>query len=343
MSRPLPEAELLEAVHLVRDWSPLRGARIFITGGTGFFGRWLLETLGAAERSLGLGVKAVVLSRNPDRFLLAMPHLREAPWLSFQLGDITSFQAPEGSFSHLIHGAGSSDARENMDDPVAMRRTIVEGTRHVMESMAKQTALRVVFVSSGAVYGPQPRDLARIPDDFPVQEDPSARTPAQIYAQAKREAERIASDTCADLGLSCSTARCFTFAGPHLPLDQHFAFGNFIRDALAGRAIHVQGDGTPCRSYLYASELAAWLWALATRGESTTYNVGSDLGISIQSLAEEVGQEASVPVHIAQRPIPGRESTRYVPEVTRIEKQLGLSPMISIRESIRRSLRWYRG
>ena len=343
MPGPLPEAELLEAVDLAGDWSPLRGARLFITGGTGFFGKWLLEVLGAAERTFALGLEAVVLSRDPARFCLAMPHLQGAPWLRFHPGDITAFRAPGGSFSHLIHGAGSSDARENTRDPAAMRRTLVEGTHRLMEAMARQSALRVLFLSSGAVYGPQPGGLTRIPDDHPVPDDPGARTPSQVYAQAKRESERIAASGSASSGFPCVRARCFTFAGPHLPLDQHFAFGNFIGDALAGRPIQIQGDGTPLRSYLYASEMAAWLWALALRGADTSYNVGSDQEISIRTLAEAVSRQASVPVHLAQSPVAGQEPSRYVPGIARMQMGMGISPVIGIQESIRRSLHWHRG
>jgi dTDP-glucose 4,6-dehydratase len=343
MPRPLPASELEEAIRIAGDWSALDGARVFITGGTGFFGKWLLETLGEAKRAFNLDVEAVVLSRDPARFLDAMPHLRSARWLSFHRGDIASFLVPDGAFSHLLHGAASADARDYINDPPAMKRAIVEGTRHALEAMSRQTSLRMLFLSSGAVYGPQPPSLARIPDDFPLPSDPRTDTPARIYAQAKREAEMEAASSCNRLRFPCPIARCFAFAGPHLPLDRHFAFGNFIGDALAGRPIQIHGDGSPRRSYLYASELAAWLWSLALRGVSTTYNVGSDQDVSIRDLAEAVGKDASVPVHIAGAPVQGQEPQRYVPGITKVQTQLGLVPEISVQESIRRTLAWHRG
>lgn len=343
MARPLPETELQEALDWVRDWSALRGARIFVTGGTGFFGKWLLELLGAAQHCFGLGAEVVVLSRDPERFLDSMPHLRRAKWLSFQQGEITSFRIPDGPFSHLIHGAGSSDARDYANNPAEMMRSLVEGSVRVMDAMSKKTLLRVLFLSSGAVYGPQPEYLYGIPDDFPVLDDLAAHTPTQIYAQGKREAERVVASSCHTLGFSYSIGRGFAFAGPHLPLDRHFAFGNFIRDALEGGPIYVRGDGTPIRSYLYSSELAACLWALLLCGENTTYNIGNDQAISIRELAETVGRAASVPVLVATPSLPGRQPPRYVPEISRIKMLMEFSPKISIEESVRRSLRWYRG
>jgi dTDP-glucose 4,6-dehydratase len=341
MSRPLPESELLEAVHLVQDWTPLQGARIFITGGTGFFGKWLLEVLGAANRAHDLNVEAVVLSRDPRAFLQAMPHLQHQPWLRFHQGGITTFDAPPGSFSHLIHGAASSDARDYARDPQAMHRAMVDGTRRVLETMEIQNSFRALFLSSGAVYGSQPPELTHFPEDQPLPGEGNGAAPS--YAQGKREAERLFTGGCRARQAPCPIARCFAFAGPHLPLDQHFAFGNFIRDALQGGPIRVQGDGSPFRSYLYASELAAWLWTLLIRGASTTYHVGSDQDLSIRDLAKAIGEIAGVATEIRAKPNLGQPPSRYVPAVTRIPVTFGLHPTVDLEEAIVRTLKWHRG
>jgi dTDP-glucose 4,6-dehydratase len=341
MLRPLPEAELQEAVGLVGDWSPLRGARIFITGGTGFFGKWLLEVLGAAERTFELKAEAVVLSRNPRRFLEVMPHLQGQSWLRFHSGDITTFKAPPGRFSHLLHGAASSDARDYARDPLGMYQTMVEGTRKVMETVATQDSFRGLFLSSGAVYGTQAPALTHIPEDYPLPGD--LGDPSPTYAQGKREAERLFAEACRSRGAAHPIARCFAFSGPHLPLDQHFAFGNFIRDALRGGPIRVQGDGSPYRSYLYASDLAAWLWTLAIRGKSTSYHVGNDQDLTIRDLAQTIGKIADVVTEIMAEPTPGQPPSRYVPAVTRIPEAFGLSPSVGLQEAILRTLRWHRG
>jgi len=72
-------------------------------------------------------------------------------------------------------------------------------------------------------------------------------------------------------------ARCFAFVGADLPLNVHFAIGNFIRDALTADALTVSGDGTPLRTYLDQSDLAHWLFTMLERGRSgEDYNVSSD-------------------------------------------------------------------
>ena len=339
MSRPLPRAELAEAVSLAGDWSPLQGAHLFISGGTGFFGKWLLETLGAAEQALNLGVEATVLSRNPQRFLDTMPHLAQVPWLHFQQGDVTDFTFPAGTYTHILHGAASSDARDYRQDPTAMRRALVGGTQRVLDFAARQPAPRLLLISSGAVYGPQPATLTHIPEDYPL--PPDTDDPSQAYAQGKRESERLAMAAAATHGFPCPIARCFAFAGPHLPLDQHFAFGNFIRDALAGGPIRVAGDGTARRSYLYASELAAWLWTLMVRGSSGPYHVGSAADLSILELAEAIAATIGAEVEVSQPPQAGGSPSPYVPAVKRMAVELGVSQTVSLTSSISRTRSWY--
>jgi dTDP-glucose 4,6-dehydratase len=140
-------------------------------------------------------------------------------------------------------------------------------------------------------------------------------------------------------------ARLFAFAGPHLPLDLNFAIGNFVRDALKGGPIQIAGDGTPKRSYLYAADLAVWLWTILLRGQpARPYNVGSDEEVNIAELAELVLRNAApgTSIEIAQSPKPGVPPARYVPCVNRAREELGLRVRIPLDEAIRRMFDWYR-
>src|ERR1017187_3768959 len=147
-------------------WDELRGQRIFITGGTGFFGCWLLESFAWANDKLGLGASAVVLTRNPAAFQAKAPHLASHPAIQFHAGDIRSFSFPPGSFSHVIHAATEASAALNDANPLLMFDTIAEGTRRALEFAHKSGARKFLLASSGAVYGRQPAEVTHLPEDY---------------------------------------------------------------------------------------------------------------------------------------------------------------------------------
>jgi len=140
-------------------------------------------------------------------------------------------------------------------------------------------------------------------------------------------------------------ARCFAFVGLHLPLDTHFAIGNFIRDAIEGEPIQINGDGTSFRSYLYAADLAIWLWTILFKATSLrAYNVGSPMDLSITELARIVNVTLGghSTVQIARKPDPARPLARYVPAIDRANVELGLQVRIPLVEAIRRTAIWHK-
>jgi dTDP-glucose 4,6-dehydratase len=112
---------------------PLSGAHIFITGGTSFIGRWLLETLKLADERLKHGVRATILTRNPKNFLKKCPHLFKAHAFMYLSGDVQSFKFPEGEFTHLIYAVTDASAELNSNDPRYIFHTILEGTRNALD------------------------------------------------------------------------------------------------------------------------------------------------------------------------------------------------------------------
>ena len=238
-----PLADDLDHVlaHTQGLWDELRGQRIFVTGGTGFFGCWLLESFVWANDKLNLGASAVVLTRNPAAFEAKAPHLASHPAIQFHTGDIRSFSFPPGKFSHIIHAATEASAKLNDENPLLMFDTIVEGTRRALELARQSGAKKFLLTSSGAVYGRQPPDLTHIAEDYGGGPDPTGVE--WSYGEGKRAAEMLCVLYARQHGLLPKIARCFAFVGPYLPLDMHFAIGNFIANALKGGPIHVNGDG----------------------------------------------------------------------------------------------------
>jgi dTDP-glucose 4,6-dehydratase len=251
------------------------------------------------------------------------------------------FEFPRGEFACVVHAATETVHRQ---DPLEIFERNVDGTRRVLEFARCAGAERLLFTSSGAVYGRQPPELALVPEDHPGA--PPATEVAAAYGNAKRAAEFLCAAHARRHGTVAAIARCFAFVGPHLPLDANYAVGNFIRDALAGGPIRIQGDGTPRRSYLYAADLAVWLWTILLRGESCRpYNVGAEENVGIADLARTVAAAVNpaAAVEIAGRPEAARAPERYVPSTRRAREELGLAARIPLAEGIRRTAAWHAG
>ncbi|HMK91460.1 MAG TPA: NAD-dependent epimerase/dehydratase family protein [Thermoleophilia bacterium] len=328
-------------------WDDLRGARLFITGGTGFFGCWLLETLLRADEAQRLGVSVVVLSRDPQRFVDRAPHLAQHPAVALLQGDMASFEFPTGSFDAVIHAATetgdpAAPVADRLTDPLRKFDSDLAGVRRALELAHERGARRFLFTSSGAVYGRQPADLGHVPEDYRGAPDPLDVVTA--YGHAKRAGEFLCATSRERFGLETVVARCFAFVGPYLPLDGGYAIGEFIADALAGGPIRVTGDGTPYRSYLYAADLAVWLWTLLCRGTpGRAYNVGSDEALTIGELAAAVARVVAprAEVVVAGRPHPGAPAERYVPSTARAQGELGLRRRVTLQDAIARTAAWH--
>lgn len=319
-------------------FEPCRHKRVFLAGGTGFFGKWLLESFLHVDKMFSLNAHMTVLSRNPESFLSRNPWFSAEPSLTFIQGDVRDFTFPSGRFDFVIHAATEASAKLERENPEEMHAVIVDGTRRMLDFAAQACVSRFMLTSSGAVYGPQPPELSHLPESYRGE-------PTTAYGQGKLFAEQLCIEAGSRHGFAALVPRCFAFVGPYLNLDIHFAVGNFIRDCLENRPITIRGDGTPLRSYLYASDLAEWLWTILLKGvHARPYNVGSDAAISIRDLAYKVRACAGTdsPVTTQGTPAPNVTPARYVPSIARAKTELGLYPRRSLDEAISRTLAWHR-
>lgn len=315
-----------------------------ITGGTGFFGKTLLRHWVGAFETGFVVPQVVVLSRRPAEFLSENPEFACRPWLSFVEGNIlVPTSLPRlGGISHLIHAAADSTFGPQLT-PIARFDQIVNGTRNVLNWAAAQGVRKVLFCSSGGVYGQPPPNMSSIDESFHGIPDPLVSQNA--YSIGKRAAEHLCSLYAEQHGLEVVVARCFAFVGRDLPLDVHFAIGNFIRDALYRPAITVAGDGTAIRSYLDQRDLAVWLTALLERGPAgRAYNVGSDQAINMADLAQLVRDVLSPDKKVeilGKRPLDANRQV-YVPSIERARRELGLDVVIPLRRAIEEAARFSR-
>lgn len=342
MVKPVDKEDLDHILnHTEFLWEELRDQNIFMTGGTGFIGCWLLESFIAANEHFNLNAKVTVLTRNPDAFTQKAPHLALNQAISMIKGDVRDFDFPEGKFSFVIHAATESSVKLNTENPLLMFETIVNGTQRTLEFARTHGTSKFLLTSSGAVYGKQPSNITNVLEDHlgaPYTMEPNA-----AYGEGKRTAEMFCILYAQKFGIETKIARLFAFVGPYLPLDAHFAIGNFIRDACQGGPVCVKGDGTPYRSYLYAADMAIWLWTILFRGKaSRPYNVGSENSINIADLAGLVCSLAGpgMDFTVARQADPVYPPERYIPSIERARSELGIDQLISLDEAIKRTMQW---
>jgi dTDP-glucose 4,6-dehydratase len=344
MRPPLPREDIDLVLSLTAGfWSRYRGARLFITGGTGFIGGWLLEVVQRANQVLGSGIEVVALTRSPDRATARSPHLFGAPDVRLIAGDVTSFDMNLGEIDLCIHAAADAADSADAADELRVFDVAVTGTRRVLDLATASGASRVLIFSSGAVYGNQPPTLARVPEEFSGA--PATLDTSTAYAQGKRAAEWLGCAHARISGMAVTIARIFALVGPNLPLDGPFAAGNFIRDALCGRAIEIRGDGRTIRSYLYAADACVWLLHILMAGASQqAYNVGSEQELSIAELAQRVvrANGTDLPIKVREVPDPHVPAPRYVPATTKVRGELGLAEYTSLDASLLKTIKWNR-
>lgn len=317
-------------------WATLRGARLFITGGTGFIGRWLLESLRHANLRLGLDTKATVLTRDPAAFAKKAPRLAAYDGFELVAGDVSTFAFGTATYDFVIHAATDASAALNEHNPLQMFDTVVNGTRRALE-FANHHRARMLFLSSGAVYGQQPWEVSHVPESWAG--GPKCNDARNTYAEAKRAAEMLCAIYAKQHGVGVVTARIFALLGPFLPLGTHFAAGNFLRDAMDGKRVVVNGNGLPCRSYLYTSDLTIWLWRmLADAQPGSVYNVGSEESVSVAQLAERVAKRVgNGEFDVLGAADTGWNPGRYVPDISSITRDLGVTRSVSLDDAIVRT------
>ena len=313
--------------------------KIFITGGTGFFGKWLVEAFLFLNDCCGNNTSITILSRSPDKFINDYPKLVDNPYISFIKGDISDLSCVTGEYDFIIHAASEvPSSSQDSKDNYSVYRNIVDGARAICELAKRSITSRILYTSSGAAYGVIPASLCLIDESVIGQE---LFSPHDFYGRAKRDSEiiLIESSPC-----DVVIARCFAFSGPYLPLNGTYAFGNFINDVLHNKNIVINGNGSPVRSYLYAADLVIWLFKLLLKGcNKEIYNVGSEEGISILDLAREIIRVSKIKINVELLDSikSNNRINKYVPNTNKIRKELGVSQLIPLSLSIEKTINFY--
>jgi dTDP-glucose 4,6-dehydratase len=310
--------------------------KIFITGGTGFFGKAILRF--CQENNYYDKYSIYIFSRNVTKFRLNCPKSINLDKVNFYEGDILNPSTfPENIFDSIIHAATDSTTGLSLNY-IDRSNQIVDGTRNILEWCNNSKVKRFLYVSSGGVYGAI-NDAVSENQNF----SPSILNIDSTYSISKLFSEHLCFLYSNKYNFSVSVARCFSFIGKDLPLDAHFAVGNFIGNVLKGESININGDGSPIRSYMDQDDLANWLFEILFIGKNKEiYNVGSNEEISIKNLAELIKKlfDSEININIKYNKISGQSSNRnyYVPNISKALGKLNLKLNFSLANSIKKIL-----
>jgi dTDP-glucose 4,6-dehydratase len=328
----------------VQQLSDLKDSTILVTGGTGFMGTWIAETIAYLNDYYDFNAKLVLLSSSAKNFKIRYPALAARQGIALIERDIRNLNDIQDDINWIIHAAASPDNRNHLSDPKRTIEVIVNGTNSALEFASRLPDLRrFLNISSGHVYGTQPWDMEKIPESYFGSLDCSSLT--SVYPESKRLAETLCTVFKNQQRIPIANARPFAFIGPYQSLDSPWAINNFIRDGIHGGPIRILGDGLTVRSYMYPSDMALWLLTILVKGSNgVSYNVGSPNGITLQNLAEKIANRFATPPKIIARTSKDKNlhSTRFVPDISLAQNKLGLKIKVDLDTAITRTLQWNR-
>ena len=332
------------------------GARVLVTGGTGFFGKWIVQSLLAINqklRSKSVSPMEIWIITRSAKIRARQPWLDDTAIklveanLSSGLGAVQNL----GFFDFVLHAATPTKIELNQGQAKATYESILNGTLNLLASLELPSKSRFLYISSGAVYGVQPSGVERISEDAEITSDAKfGESVPMAYAEGKRASETAVENFSQKTGARFSIARCFSFLGPYMPLDQGFAAGNFTGFMVSKQTLKVRGDGSAIRGYLYPTDLVTWLLHILVRAPNkAVYNVGSDVSLSVLELAkifdgfrEELGMEVSSGsrLDVEGGSTISFSANQYVAQVDKVKRDLSLVQKVPIEQAVGRSLRW---
>jgi|LakMenEpi03Aug12_release.lakeMendotaPanAssembly.Ray.scaffolds.fasta_scaffold138269_2 dTDP-glucose 4,6-dehydratase len=313
--------------------SKLRNSSICILGGTGFIGTWLVSTLNQLNRLHGLNIDITIYTRNKVKALNKFAK-GNCDRLTIREFDFLHGTCTLGVFDFIINGATPTSSKPGFNTKDIFFHPTMNAV-HSIIGTAKlvQNSPRVLNLSSGAVYGHQPLEVSN-----QLERKANFLDQADDYQQAKYSSELALSSPEALQVLLPISPRLFAFYGPGLPLDKHFAIGNFVRDGLSGGPIRVQGSPDTRRSYMFPTDLVVWLLKSVIDPKIENVNIGSEISMTMLDLASMISQLTSKKgVTLIN---PSTPASNYVPSTEVFRSIYGVNETIGLENGIKLWLEW---
>jgi dTDP-glucose 4,6-dehydratase len=311
--------------------SPAKFRRAVVTGGAGFLGSHLCETL------LTHGVQVVCL----DNFLTGMPgnvaHLLSDAQFRLVRCDVTDYVHVPGDVDLVLHFASPASPVDYLRLPIQTLKAGSLGTLHAL-GLAREKNARFVLASTSEVYGD--------PLEHPQQEtywgNVNPIGPRGVYDEAKRYAEALTTAYRTSDQVNTAIVRIFNSFGPRMRPNDGRAIPTFIRQALTGEPITVAGDGSQTRSLCYVDDTVRGILALATTDHPGPVNIGNPEEMSILQLAQRIMEMTgtSVPIEFVERPVDDPRVRR--PDTSLAQDLLGWAAETPVDKGLRATISWFR-
>jgi nucleoside-diphosphate-sugar epimerase len=340
------------------EFASMAGARLLITGGGGFLGYYLVQAALHWNRSQTASARLDVVVY--DNYMRGMPDwlegLRGQPNLSLRRHDmIDPLPQDMGHFDYIVHAAGIASPIYYRAQPLKCIDANINGLRNLLDYSVRERAagrpLRgFLFYSSSEIYGDPVATAIPTPETY--RGNVSCTGPRACYDESKRFGETLCVVFAKQEGIPVRIARPFNNYGPGLKITDGRVIPDFARDIFAGRDVVILSDGSPRRTFCYATDAIVGYYKVLVRGaDGEPYNIGIDRPeITIAQLADHVVTAASELFGYQGKVVLGQSSeadylidnpNRRCPVIDKARRELGFDPRVLPEEGIYRTLIWY--
>lgn len=275
--------DLLNIASLDLPWSKLSGCNILVTGATGLIGGCLVEAL---MLNPNRNYHVYASGRNEERARKRFAEFADDAAFHFVLYDVLEPLASDVNFDYIIHAASNASPNFFATKPVEVIKSNIQGLSNLMEYGLSHGMKRMLYVSSGEVYGEG--DGRVFTEDYSGYVN--CTSPRSCYPSSKRAAETLCVSYAQEYGADVVIARpCHTY-GPHFTEADNRVYAQFIRNVLRGEDIVMKSTGAQFRSWCYVVDCVSALLHILLKGENgQAYNIADDSSnITIKELAETI-------------------------------------------------------
>ncbi|HUW02675.1 MAG TPA: UDP-glucuronic acid decarboxylase family protein [Acidimicrobiales bacterium] len=306
-------------------------ARVVVTGGAGFLGSHLCESL------LGRGDEVVVLDNLVTGRLANIEHLFGISGFTFVQHDVSTFVWVPGDVDAIMHFASPASPKDYLEMPIQTLKVGSLGTHNCL-GLAKAKGARFFLASTSEVYG----DPVVHPQTEDYWGNVNPVGPRGVYDEAKRFAEAMTMAYHRYHGVEVRIVRIFNTYGPRMRPADGRVVSNFLWQALHGEPLTVYGDGSQTRSFCFVDDEVAGFLRLLDSDQTGPINIGNPGEFTVAELADLVLEATGSDSEVVLEPLPVDDPTQRRPDISLARAHLGWEPTVDLREGLRRTADWLR-